>query len=207
MADGAASDVGGRARPRPVLCLAGRLFQTRHCARCRFDDEELTLDSEPGSDGFDIPGLHTVDRLGTLLAPVAGEFTLAANAGLSARAKFDAAGLFVEAGTHRLKFGVEAYGEGRKIVSVHSAPYSDEANGIDVGEAPVRLFVSRSADVFSCYLRTPAGRIVFHRAFHVAGCPGEVQAGFFVQSPFSDGSAGRFADIALAAGAMAHLRE
>ncbi|MGC0151608.1 DUF1349 domain-containing protein [Chromobacterium vaccinii] len=189
-----------------ALRIGGHLFEARR-AQCRFEGEALTMESEADSDGFNIPGLHVADRLGVLLAPLAGAFTLAADVSLSSRGKFDAAGLFVAAGEHRLKFGVEEYGSGKKIVSVHSAPYSDEANGIDVGNEPVRLFVSRSADVFSCYVRGADGAILFHRAFYVDGCPDEALAGFCVQSPFSAGAEGRFADIGISPEPMAHVRE
>lgn len=204
-----ATDAATTVPPAPAaLRVAGHLFQPRHCAACRFELTALRLDSEAGSDGFDIPGLHTADRLGTLLAPVSGPFTLAADARLAHRAKFDAAGLYVEAGIHRLKFGIEDYGAVRRIVSVHSAPYSDECNGIALGaDVPVRLYLSRSGQVFSCYLRAADGRVQFHRAFHVDACPSQVQVGFCVQSPFSAGASGRFTDITLSPEAMPHRRE
>ncbi|MEO2219672.1 DUF1349 domain-containing protein [Chromobacterium vaccinii] len=207
MADGASGGAGLAQRPETAPRIGGRLFQSRHCERCRFQNSVLTLNSEAGSDGFNIPGLHVADQLGTLLAPLAGAFTLAADVSLASLAKFDAAGLFVMAGNHRLKFGVEEYGAGKKIVSVHSAPYSDEANGVDVGDAPMRLFVSRRADVFSCYVRTADARVAFHRAVYVEGCPDEVLAGFCVQSPFSAGAAGRFTGIEISSEAMEHIRE
>ncbi|WP_239690925.1 DUF1349 domain-containing protein [Chromobacterium sphagni] len=194
-------------RPATAPRICGLSFEARRCASLQYRDGALSLGSEPGSDGFNIPGLHQADRLGTALAPMAGPFTLAADVSVASQGKFDAAGLFIEAAGHRLKFGVEEYGAGKKLVSVHSAPYSDEANGIDVGDAPVRLFVTRSANVFSCYSRASDGRIAFHRAFYVEACPDEVRIGFCVQSPFSEGAEGRFADISISDAGMEPIRE
>ncbi|KMN49171.1 hypothetical protein VL04_03445 [Chromobacterium violaceum] len=187
--------------------ICGLSFEARGCVSSQYRDGVLLLAGGPGSDGFNIPGLHQADRLGTLLAEVAGPFTLSAQVEVASRDKFDAAGLFIDTGKHRMKFGVEDYGAGgKKLVSVHSAPYSDEANGIDVGAGSVRLFVTRNENVFSCYFRTRDGRTAFHRAFYAEGCPDLIRIGFCVQAPFSEGAQGRFAEIAFSDTGMEHSR-
>lgn len=193
--------------PNTVLRISDRVFGAGHCAQIRYAGSVLKMQSEPRSDSFNIPGLHTVDNLGTLLTSVTGEFALGADIKLFSLAKFDAAGLFLEVGLHKLKFGVEEYGSNKKIVSVHSSPYSDEVNGIDVNDDPVRMFVSRSGDVFSCYLTGTEGGVVFHRAFYVSNCPDEVRVGFCVQSPFSEGAVGEFSRIELTSQSMGLIRE
>ncbi|MBA8736058.1 DUF1349 domain-containing protein [Chromobacterium violaceum] len=190
-----------------ALRICGLSFEARGCVSSQYRDGVLLLAGGPGSDGFNIPGLHQADRLGTLLAEVAGPFTLSAQVEVASRDKFDAAGLFIDTGKHRMKFGVEDYGAGgKKLVSVHSAPYSDEANGIDVGAGSVGLFVTRNENVFSCYFRTRDGRTAFHRAFYAEGCPDLIRIGFCVQAPFSEGAQGRFAEIAFSDTGMEHSR-
>ncbi|PNG35779.1 DUF1349 domain-containing protein [Pseudomonas protegens] len=196
-----------REDPNSVLRISDRVFGAEHCAQLRYVAPVLKLRSEPGSDSFNIPGLHTVDSLGTLLTSVTGEFALGADIKLFSLAKFDAAGLFLHVGLHKLKFGVEEYGSNKKIVSVHSSPYSDEVNGIEVNDEPVRLFISRSGDVFSCYLSGSEGAVVFHRAFYVSNCPDEVRVGFSVQSPFSEGAVGEFSRIEISSQSMGLIRE
>lgn len=207
MDNGIGSTTFRSGQPESALHINDYVFDTRHGVKCQYQDSVLTMISEPGSDGFNIPGLHVVDRLGTLLTPILGEFALGADVRLFSQAKFDAAGLFIEAGHHWLKFGIEEYGTSKKIVSVHSSPYSDEVNGIDVMDTPIRLFISRSADVFSCYLEDRDGKVVFHRTFYVSDCPAEVRVGFCVQSPFSGGAQGQFTRIAMLPQSMGHIRE
>lgn len=178
-----------------------------NCHHFSLKEDVVVMNSRPGQDHFNMPGLHVSDSLSRCIMEKAGDFTFSVKSKLFSQSKFDGAGIYFENGMHRLKFGVEHYGSGvPRIVCVKSSPYSDESNGSILASGYAHLFVSRLGDIVSCYIKTCEG-MRFERAFcELDLMPGSI-IGLYVQSPFSDGLVqGRFTNMVLVGEAIEHFR-
>lgn len=177
-----------------IMLIEERDFIATDCARAEFKDSALCMQANPHSDLFNIPDIHVADNLGKVTSQIRGDFTLAADVLVESAEKFDAAGLYLRAGTQACKYVIENYVNTFKLVSVQLSPFSDEANGQGFDEPSLRLILTRKGQVFSFYYMHRQ-KLAFHRAIYMNDAPAECEIGFAVQAPFSSNVAAKVSNI------------
>ncbi|MBB1253296.1 DUF1349 domain-containing protein [Streptomyces sp. OF3] len=163
----------------------------------------------PGhSDLYSLPGSHEVANLPLLQRAVHGDFTAWTRVTVRRGSSFaDAGGLALHGAEHWLKVCVERGRDGGwSIVTVVSAPHSDEAAGPALVTPAADLLITRQGRRCAVRVRADATepwRVV--RTFH--GPPEtRLRLGLFAQAPFSESASATFEPVRLAATALADRR-
>jgi len=183
-------------------------FVPMNCSEYEYDHTCISFRCEAGQDEFNIPGLHTCSSLAYATLDIDGDFTFCAECKIIGTAKFDGAGIYLRTQDSTVKFGVERYKENDyRIVTVRSAPLSDEANGSAINSPFLDLVLTRRSDVFSCYSQHNK-QLRFERAFAIKRPPVRASVGLFLQSPFShSGAKAVFDNLRLAHTSLEDIRE
>ncbi|NEA69000.1 DUF1349 domain-containing protein [Streptomyces sp. SID12488] len=149
----------------------------------------LTVTAPGGSDLYRMPGVREIDALVHASRPVEGDFTLSVRAEVrpdGGTGRFaDAGGVLVTTADGWAKFCVERAPSGDwTLVTVVSAPYSDEAAGPVLDGPRAELTVVREGRRAALLHRPdPEGEPRFVRTFTVP--EGPLRVGLFAQAPFS----------------------
>lgn len=168
-------------------------------AEASFDEEHGTLTiTAPGpTDWFIDPATgETTDSAPALVAPIDGDFTLAARVHVDFRATFDAGVLVIRhSPTQWAKLCFEYSPQGRPmVVSVVTNRVSDDANAIPIDGDEVHLRISRTGRAWLFHYSEDGSLWHFVRHFRLtADAP--VHVGFLAQSPTGEGSTARFSEI------------
>lgn len=183
-------------------------FVPMNCLEYKYDNSRISFRCEAGQDEFNIPGLHTSSSLAYTTVTLDGDFTFCAECRIAGTEQFDGAGIYLHTQDSTVKFGLERYKENDyRIVTVRSAPLSDEANGSAISSPFWNLVLTRCKNVFSCYSQHNK-QLRFERAFAIKRVPIQVAVGLFLQSPFSkSGAKAVFDNVRLARTSLGHIRE
>ncbi|MBB1242614.1 DUF1349 domain-containing protein [Streptomyces durbertensis] len=194
-------------RPEP-FDLRGTWGWTGEPAGCALTDGALEITAPGRSDLYSLPGSHVAANLPLLQRTVEGDFTVWTRVTVRQGSSFaDAGGLSLHGAGQWLKVCVERGRDGGwSIVTVVSAPHSDEAAGPALATPAADLLLTRQGRRCAVRMRADAAepwRVV--RTFH--GPPeSRLRLGLFAQAPFSESASAVFEPVRLAATALADRR-
>ena len=159
----------------------------------RLAEGELSVTPEAGTDFFRPVGDPPFDNAGLLYTEASGDFTAVTHAEAHLVGFGDAAAITVRAGSDRwAKLCIERSPLGEvSIVSVVTAPWSDDANS-ELLDRPARyLRITRRGDLLGMHHSADGELWRFVRACHLE-LPGTVMVGVHAQAPFVGGSQATF---------------
>lgn len=166
----------------------------------------LTATAGPRTDLFRNPDGSTPKlNAPRLLGTPDGDFTLTARVGVEFAADFDAGVLMLHADDStwaKLCFEYSPQGEAM-VVSVVTRGTSDDANSFVVAGHEVWMRIARIGTVYAFHASTDGKQWQFVRQFAL---PGEMRAGFAVQSPTGEGCTVTFLDVRYAPERLPDLR-
>jgi regulation of enolase protein 1 (concanavalin A-like superfamily) len=193
---------------RISIPIAGRSFAWLDVAGDVTEGSDgIVLRAPPRTDWFidPISGSATRTAPALLTSAPEGDFTLQARVHAEARDTFDAGALLVHGDNHTwAKLCLERSPAGElMVVSVVTHVTSDDCNGEVVG-ATAWLRVARVDQAFAFHWSPDGHCWRFVRLFRLP--VRAVRIGFVAQSPVGEGSAARFAQVALAERRLVDLR-
>ena len=173
----------------------------------RFDDGTLSVVPEAETDFFRPLGRQTRDNAGLLYAQVAGDFTAKTRVSADLADFGDAAAITVRVDEkHWAKLCVERSPVGEvSIVSVVTAPWSDDANNELLEKAEAFLRLTRQGNVFGMHYSLDGRRWRFVRTFALE-LPEQVMLGVHAQAPFQDGCRAAFSFLDISPEPVADFR-
>jgi uncharacterized protein len=151
-------------------------------------DHRLSLEPQAKTDFFRSREQQARDDACMLYVPVQGDFTLSAHVAAHLVDFGDAAGLMVRGAPDCwAKLCVERSPVGEvAIVSVVTAPDSDDANGELLARPEAYLRLTRRGDLFGMHCSAHGDRWRFVRAFTLSAAK-QLTVGLHAQAPFSGG--------------------
>ena len=173
-----------------------------------FDAEgRLTVEPRAHTDFFRSPEQPTRDDASLLRVLVQGDFTLSARVAVHLVGFGDAVGLMLRLGPDCwAKLCVERSPVGEvAIVSVVTAPWSDDANGELLSRPEAYLRLTRRGDQIGMHYSVHGDRWRFVRAFTLGGAQA-VDVGLHAQAPFAGGCRGTCDFLRLDGTAVADFR-
>ena len=171
------------------------------------DGDRLHLVAGPRTDWFVDPGTDAVTvNAPALVAPVSGDFMLAARVEVEFGSTFDAGVLALwrdERTWAKLCFEYSPAAE-PMVVSVVTRETSDDCNSVVVGGDAVWLRIARIGRAYAFHASLDGRWWQLVRHFRLGD--DDLEVGFEAQSPRGDGCAVTFSEISLTAATLADLR-